>query len=323
MNGKKIFITGGTGSWGKELLKLLLKSGVAQIKIYSRNECNMVTLKEKFKDERIQIVIGDIRDKDRLMKACKGCDYIFHLAAIKHVTICEQMPTEAIQTNVIGTQNVIDCAIANKVEKVIYASTDKAITPHCTYGCTKLLGEKLILAANAQSTTTKFMIFRSGNLLGSSGSVIPLFQRQIAQGGMVDLTHKKMHRFFISIPQAAKMLAEAALRGAGGEVFLPRMNSLAIYDVAKYLLEKEGLNETSINVTGIRPGEKLDEYMATKEESQFIYKINDDLYTLMEKDNHSWAANGFIKASSSYPLRSDDAVISYKEVYEFLHSSNI
>lgn len=317
MQNKRILIIGGTGSWGTELLKQLLETEVRQIKIFSRNEYNLVALNEHFTDKRIHFMLGDIRDKARLKKACADTDIIFHLAAIKHVPICEEMPTEAILTNVIGTQNVVDCAAFHNVEKVIYVSTDKAVAPHCTYGCTKLLGEKLILSANAQTINTKFIVFRSGNLLGSSGSVIPIFKKQIEQSKYVSLTDKQMNRFFIPASKAAKLLIEAALQGEGGEVFLPRMHALSIHDVARYLLEKKGLDETHIRITGIRPGEALDESMVTPGESASLYRMNEDLYALAGDNRER-----FDKVET-YFYRSQDAVLPYEEACAFLKVANI
>lgn len=323
MNHKNVLIVGGTGSWAEGLIDQLLKIDVAQIKILARNEWKIVSIKQKYQDPRVIPEIGDIRDKSRLSAVCRDCDIIFHLAALKHVPICEAMPAEAVMTNVIGTQNVIECAIANHVSKVIYVSTDKAVEPNCTYGCTKLLGEKLMLAANNISKDSKFIIFRSGNLLGSSGSVIPLFKKQIEQYQEVNLTDKKMNRFFISIPKISELLVEAATRGAGGEIFLPQMNSITIFDIARYLLSVKGLEESRIRVVGLRPGEKINESMATMEESGHIYKINDELYMIVKNDLHSWIANDFVKKESNYRFRSQDAVISYEHACSFLKSANV
>lgn len=319
---KNILIIGATGTWGLALLEQLLKTESAQIKVLARNEHNLVSLRQQFPDKRVQPFLGDIRDKKRLLQACEGVDIVFHLAALKHVPVCEELPAEAILTNVIGTQNVIDCAIRCNVKKVLYSSTDKAISPHCTYGCTKLLGEKLILSANAQSKTTKFIVFRSGNLLGSSGSVLPLFQRQIETHGCVYLTDRRMNRFFIPVLQAAKLLIEAAVRGAGGEVFLPRMDALSIHDLAKYLLEKNGLTEAQVHITGIRPGETLSETMVTTEETKSLYQIDDRLYAFIGEDNHAWAANGFVKAGNYQPC-SVDAVLPYEQACAFLSAAHI
>lgn len=323
MENKRILIIGGTGSWSNGLIQTLLKENVAQIKVFARSESQIFTLKQQYPDVRIVPVIGDIRDKSRLMEVCKDCDFIFHLAALKHVPICEVMPSEAVLTNVIGTQNMIDCAIANAVPKVVYVSTDKAITPECTYGCTKLLGEKLILAANHVNRDTKFIVFRSGNLLGSSGSVIPIFQKQIESNQSVNLTDKSMTRFFITIPKASELLVESAIRGAGGEIFLPQMPSLWIYDIAKYLLSKNGIDESKIQITGLRPGERLNEALVTEEESKYIYRISDLLYMIAKEDYHSWITNGFIKKEDNYLFRSQDAVVDYNQTAEFLNAADI
>lgn len=318
MKNKNILIIGGTGSWANILIQKLLKAEAAQIIIYARSESKMVAVKQQYPDGRVKAFLGDIRDKSRLMDACKDCDFIFHLAALKHVPVCEAMPTEAILTNVIGTQNVIDCAIANKVAKVIYVSTDKAVTPECTYGCTKLLGEKLIQAADGLSKDTRFITFRSGNLMGSAGSVIPLFIRQIKEDGVVKLTDKQMNRFFISIPRVTDLLIQVASRSAGGEIFLPRMDSIWIYDIAKYLLSKQGLDETQIKVTGLRPGEKINEYMATEEEAKHIYQVDSDLYMIAKEDRHAWVINDFVKKEEKYKTRSQDAVVEYEAAVSIL-----
>lgn len=322
MKNKKILIVGGTGSWGIAILERLLKTGAAQIKVLARNEHNMVLLQQKFPDKRVIPVIGDIRDKVRLEHACADVDIVFHLAAMKHVPVCEQMPTEAVATNVIGTQNLIDCAISRGVEKVIYVSTDKAVAPNCTYGCTKLLGEKLILSANTQTNQTKFIVFRSGNLLGSSGSVIPLFQRQINETQHICLTDARMSRFFIPIEQAAGLLLEAVSRGAGGEVFLPNMEALRIRDIAQYLLEKNGLDKTQIEMIGIRPGETLSESMVTQEEREALYQVNGTLYALITADSHAWVANGFVQ-TGTYQSHSEEAVLSYEQTGGFLTAAGI
>lgn len=322
MKEKRILIVGGTGSWSAALLEQLLKTEVAEIKVLARNEHNLISIRQRFPDKRVQPILGDIRDKEHLMHACDNVDILFHLAALKHVPICEQMPGEAILTNVTGTQNIIDCAIQCGVDKVIYTSTDKAISPHCTYGCTKLLGEKLILSANLQKSKTKFIVFRSGNLLGSSGSVIPLFRKQIDESQRICLTDERMSRFFIPIEQAAKLLLESALRGAGGEIFLPIMDALYIRNIAQYLLEKNGLDKKQIELTGIHPGETLRESMVTEEESGSLYQISDKLYAFIGADHHAWVANGFVK-TGTYKIHSEDAVLSYEKTCAFLNAVGI
>lgn len=320
LSGKTTLIVGGTGSWASGLTDLLLESGAAQVRICARGEARLVELNRQRPDGRVVYAIGDIRDKQRMLELSHGCDYIFLLAALKHVPVCETMPYEAVQTNVLGVQNIIDCAVANKVSKVVYTSTDKAVAPQCAYGCTKLLAEKLILAANKGET--RFIVFRSGNLLGSSGSVIPLFARQIEQSGEVSLTDEAMSRFFISINKASELLLEASVRGAGGEIFLPKMPSLHIRDIARYMLEKSGLDKSCIRVTGLRPGEKLSELMATEAEHRQIFRVRDDLYMIEPRDRHGWVANSFVQ-KDEYHCSSREAVLEYEQAAGYLSAAGI
>lgn len=323
MKNKNILIIGGTGSWAKSLIPELLKEAVAQIRVFARSESEIVALKQLYSDVRIIPFIGDIRDKDRLTEACSECHYIFHLAALKHVPICESVPTEAILTNVIGTQNIIECASAAGVLKLIYVSTDKAVAPACTYGCTKLLGEKLILSASKNVKGTKFMVFRGGNLLGSSGSVVQVFKTQIKKKGFVTLTDKKMNRFFISLTEASKLLIDALLCGTGGEIFLPAMPSLSIYNIAKYLLAQNGFDDSKIRITGLRPGEKISEDLLTEEEAKHIYHVSDNLYMIKRSESHAFIVNGFVEKSAHYAFNSQDAIVDYDTTTGFLKAAHI
>ncbi|MTK63369.1 MAG: NAD-dependent epimerase/dehydratase family protein [Methanobacterium sp.] len=323
MDKKRILIIGGTGSLAKGLMDKLLKTNVVEIKVLARSESQIVELKKYYSDKRLVPIIGDIRDKGRLMEITRNCDIIFHLAALKHVSICETMPEEAVITNVIGTQNVIDCAKANQASKVVYISTAKAIKPQCTYGCTKLLGEKLILSANNGTANTKFIVFRSGNLLGSSGSVVPLFQKQIEHEHRISLTDKRMARFFMAIPQASELLIEAAIRGDGGEIFLPKMKSIRVYDLAKYFLEKNHMDETKIKITGLRPGEQFNEDIATEEEAKHLYRLDENLYIIVKQDSHPLISGGLIQKDDSYQFRSHDEVIPYQQAKEFFIEGSI
>lgn len=323
MKNKTVFITGGTGSWGHGLILELLKEDVAKIIVYARNEYQMVELSREFNNPKLEIVIGDIRDKNALLSASKNVDILYHLSALKHVPICENMPYEAIETNIIGTKNVVDSAIENQIEKVIYVSTDKAVNPDCTYGSTKLLGEKLFLSANNIQSNTKFIVFRGGNLLGSAGSVIPLFERQIAEKGMVTLTDERMSRFFISIQDASKRLIKISKRAVGGEIFIPYMPAIRIKDIAKYLLTKNKLDGNHISVTGIRPGEKLNEELITETEKEHLYRFTNDLFLISKKDMHGWLANGIIEKSSDFAVRSDEAILSYENAAKFLNEAGV
>lgn len=323
MKNKTVFITGGTGSWGHGLIRELLKEEVAKIIVYARNEYQMVELSREFHNPKLEIIIGDIRDKNALLSASKNVDILYHLSALKHVPICETMPYEAIETNIIGTKNVVDSAIGNHIDKVIYVSTDKAVKPDCTYGSTKLLGEKLFLSADKMQNHTKFIVFRGGNLIGSAGSVIPLFERQIAEKGMVTLTDERMSRFFISIQSASKLLIEISKRGVGGEIFIPYMPPIRIKDIAKYLLIKHKLDQHCISVTGIRPGEKLNEELVTENEKEHLYRFTNDLFLISTEDKHGWLANGIIEKSSDFAARSDESMLPYEKAAIFLSEAGV
>lgn len=323
MNNKTVLITGGTGSWGHGLIKELIKEDVSKIIVYARNEYHMVELSREFRNPKLEIMIGDIRDKRALLSASKNVDILYHLSALKHVPVCEKMPYEAIETNIIGTKNVIDSAIENQIDKVIYVSTDKAVKPDCTYGSTKLLGEKLFLSANDIQNHTKFIVFRGGNLIGSAGSVIPLFERQIAEKGKVTLTDERMCRFFISIQDASKLLIQISKRAVGGEIFIPYMHAIRIKDIAKYLLTKHKLDEKCISVTGIRPGEKLNEELITDNERENLYRFTNDLYLISREDVHGWLANGIIEKSTDFAACSDKAILPYEKVVTFLREAGV
>ena len=323
MNGKNILIIGGTGSFGKGLIKELLKYEVKSIKVFARNEYRMVSMMQEIGSNKVEMVIGDIRDRESISKAASNSDIIFHLAALKHVPICEKMPDEAIATNVYGTKNVIDAAIENNVEKVIFSSTDKAVNPDCMYGTSKLMGEKLILSANQQNSSTKFMVFRGGNLFNSAGSVIPLFKKQINEKEEVTLTDEKMNRFFISIDKASEMLIEIAMRGAGGEIFVPKMPSVKIENIAKYLLQKETLPEENISIVGLRPGEKISEQIISENETSYLFEFTKELYVILKEDNHGWAANRIVTPISKINLDSAEHVLNFKQTVELLEAAGI
>jgi FlaA1/EpsC-like NDP-sugar epimerase len=202
-NNARILITGGTGSWGQTLTQMLLeKYNVKEIIIFSRGELQQVLMQRKFKNEKLKFVIGDIRDYESIKFATKKVDYIFHLAALKHVPICEDHPQEAIKTNINGTTNIVNASIENNVKKVIDVSTDKAVEPINSYGMTKAVGEKLIIQGNELSDYTKFVCIRGGNVMGSNGSVIPFFVEQIKTGGPITITDLRMTRFFLTLEEA-------------------------------------------------------------------------------------------------------------------------
>lgn len=266
--GKTIFITGGTGSWGRELVKQMLQRNPKEIIIFSRNESSQVEMKREFEDPRLRFCIGDIRDRDALIAASAGTDYLFHLAALKHVPVCEEQPWEAVKTNVFGTQNVIEAAIHNKVKKVMYISTDKASNPSNLYGMTKAVGERLIIQANLFPTETRFVCVRGGNVLGTNGSVIHLFLKQIKQEQRVGITDLNMTRFFLTLEDAIGLLFKASEDSLGGEIFVLLMPTCRILDLAEVLIDTMGVSNIQVEETGIRPGEKIHEILYSEFESR-------------------------------------------------------
>lgn len=269
-----ILITGGTGSWGQELTKQLLEEhAVKEIRIYSRGEHKQVEMRRKFQDDRIKYFIGDIRDKSRMRLALDRADYVFHLAALKHVPVCEQNPWEAVQTNIIGIQNLIEAAIEKKVKKVIDVSSDKAVDPFNLYGVTKACGEKLIIAANLLDDT-RFVCFRAGNVTGTNGSVIPLFREQILKLNEVTLTDDRMSRFFMRLEDTIRSLVQAAKNSIGGEVIVAKMPACKIVDLARVMLKELGNSKSQVKAVGIRPGEKLFEVLVSKYEMPRTLDLN-------------------------------------------------
>lgn len=275
-----ILVTGGTGSWGYELVRQLLPQNPRKIIIFSRNESSQVAMSRMFEDSRLSFCIGDIRDKEAVTKACEGVDYVFHLAALKHVPVCEEQPYEALKTNVIGTQHVIDAAIAAEVKRVIYISTDKAANPSNFYGMTKAIGEKLIVYANLLRTNTKFVCVRGGNVLGTNGSVVHLFMNQIQHKNQVRITDKRMTRFFLTLEEAIVLLFKASETSLGGEIYVMTMPTCRITDLAEVLMESMG-KQVEMVETGIRPGEKLHEILLTEFESKSTVVYDEQYLVIM------------------------------------------
>ena len=275
--GKKILITGGTGSLGQALTKRLLKSDVDIIRIFSRNESKQIEMALKISDKRLRFLLGDIRDYDRLNRALEDIDIVFHVAALKHVPVIEYNPFEGIKTNVIGSQNVISACLEQNVERAICIGTDKAVSPINTYGATKLLMEKLFVTAsnylNPKRHRTKFITLRYGNVVGSSGSVIPKFVEQIKNKQNITITDPKMTRFSITMDQALDFILKASKLGKGSEIFVPKMKAYSITSVKDSLFEL--LGNTGEEVTGIREGEKLDEILISDDEMRYCWELED------------------------------------------------
>lgn len=273
--GKKILIIGGTGTIGQALTKELLSYNPHVIRIFSRDEYKQFLMKQEYVEHKnMRFLLGDIRDKERLNRAMHGVDIVFHLAALKHVPACEYNPFEAVKTNVIGTQNVIECAIDNRVERVIYTSTDKAISPTNTMGATKLLAERLISSADYSKGGDRpiFAAVRFGNVMGSRGSVIPLFRQQILENRKVTVTEEEMTRFMMSIGEAVRLVLKSTFYAQGGEVFILKMPVVKIRDLVESVIEEVCYEydipqkEIEIINIGLRPGEKMYEELMTKEE---------------------------------------------------------
>lgn len=273
-NNQTILITGGTGSFGKKYVKTLLdRYQPKKIIIFSRDELKQFEMQQEFNDPCMRFFIGDVRDKERLTQAMSGVDYVIHAAALKHVPVAEYNPTECIRTNINGAENVIHAALANNVKKVIALSTDKAANPINLYGATKLASDKLFVAANNMSGghQTLFSVVRYGNVVGSRGSVVPFFAKLIKEGASeLPVTHEEMTRFWITLQDGVDFVLKNFSRMLGGEIFVPKIPSMRIMDLAKAMAPK-----LTIKIIGIRPGEKLHEVMCPADDSYHTYEYED------------------------------------------------
>lgn len=273
-NEKSILITGGTGSFGKQCIKdILQKYNPKKLIVYSRDELKQFEMQQEFTGDVMRYFIGDVRDAERLKQAMRGVDYVIHAAALKHVPAAEYNPMECVKTNVHGAQNVITAAIENNVEKVIALSTDKAANPINLYGATKLLSDKLFVAANnvVGPQNTRFAVVRYGNVVGSRGSVVPFFKKILAQGATeLPITDVQMTRFWITLPQGVDFVLEAFARMQGGEIFVPKIPSSRVVDLAEAIAP--GM---PCKIIGIRPGEKLHETMCPADDSRLTLEFND------------------------------------------------
>ncbi len=290
-NNKNILVTGGTGTIGLALIQRLLKNYSPKvIRIYSRDEIKQArisTILGTENEKNIRFFIGDVRDKERLALALDGVDIVFHLAALKHVPVCEYNPFEAIKTNVIGLQNLIELCIQKNVEKVVYTSSDKAATPSNTMGVTKLLGEKLMTTANYYKGSRRTVLYsvRFGNILGSRGSIIPLIEYQIANDNPITLTHSKMTRYIMSSEMAIDLILNTLDIAQGGEVFVQKMDAIKIVDLIEVLINhfakkyNKEVNRIEIQEIGMYVGEKLYEELFSIEEAERTYEI--DCYYLI------------------------------------------
>lgn len=265
LNGKTVLITGATGSFGKKFVQRLLHSPVRKVVIFSRDELKQSEMQAHISDpaKRLRFFLGDVRDKERLYRAFAGVNFVVHAAALKQVPTLEYNPFEAVLTNIIGTQNVINAALDQGVERIIGISTDKAANPINLYGATKLCAEKLLVAGNSYSGArpTRFSVVRYGNVVGSRGSVVPLFLAKRSEG-VLPITDPRMTRFWITLDQGVNFVLNCLREMTGGEIFVPKIASMRIVDLAKSLAPN-----CELNVVGMRPGEKLHETLVTDEEA--------------------------------------------------------
>lgn len=273
-DGKSVLITGGTGSFGKQFVRTLLeRDKPKRLIVYSRDELKQFEMEEEFREGCMRYFIGDVRDGPRLTQALSGVDYVIHAAALKQVPAAEYNPMECVKTNIHGAENVIHAALANDVAKVIALSTDKAANPINLYGATKLVSDKLFVAANnlAGGHQTRFSVVRYGNVVGSRGSVVPVFRRRIAEGcDYLPITDARMTRFWITLQQGVDFVLKNFERMHGGEIFVPKIPSVNVVDLAKAMAP-----DLPHRIIGIRPGEKLHEVMCPTDDSHLTLEFQD------------------------------------------------
>ena len=311
-SGKRILVTGGTGSFGHQIVDRLLKEDPQEIRIFSRDEDKQVRMSEEYgmaqhypKKASMNFVIGDVRNPNSMREAMRGIDIVFHAAALKQVPLCEYHVWEAVQTNIIGAQNVIQAALEEEVEKVVAISTDKAVKPVNAMGMSKAIQEKLLTAANFHKGDkgTVFACVRYGNVVGSRGSVIPLFKRQIESGGPVTITDPEMTRFILTLPEAIDLVFRAVVKSTGGEIFVLKIPAALVMDIAQVMVEslapKRGIPIRSI---GIRPGEKIHEVLISEAEAVRTIE-RDSTYTIFPQIN--------LHGSHSSPR--GDALVAFRE----------
>ena len=313
---KTVAIIGISGSWGTELTKQLLNKGVKRIIGISRGELAQVILKRKFPDKRLELYIGDVRSLNRLTELFKDVDIVFHLAALKHVPICEDNSWESVNTNIIGVENVIRSAISNNVDIVCDISTDKACNPLNMYGACKSVGEKLIISANERDGNTRFVCVRAGNVIGSNGSVIPFFEELAKKHESLPITDVDMTRYFMTLPQAIQLVFKAVESSYGGEIFVTKMPAMKIKDLARVIWEYYNDTPFSYNIIGTRPGEKQHEMLVNEHEAKttIVDSQFDIILPSKYKYKHKW---------DNYPLMNEKEYVSNKSMLSHIEIKNL
>lgn len=316
---KRVLVTGCCGTVGKELIHQLMDQyRVGELVGLDNNESELFFMEQHYRQTQAHFTLGDVRDRDKLLRKMRGINMVFHAAAFKHVELCERSPYDAVQTNILGMQNVIIAAEENKVERVIFTSSDKAVNPTNVMGTSKLMGERLITAAHSSTreAQTTFASTRFGNVLGSRGSVIPLFREQIRQGGPVTLTDPEMTRFIMSIQDAARLVIDSAMHANGGEVFITKMPVIRIKDLAQVMIREfaplHGLDPETVEmkVIGTKPGEKMYEELMSLEETR----------RAMELERYFVVLPAFANLYRSVNYKYDDLVS--EQVVNPYHSGN-
>ncbi|QWK19044.1 MAG: UDP-N-acetylglucosamine 4,6-dehydratase (inverting) [Hydrogenobacter thermophilus] len=333
LEGKSILITGGTGSFGRAFVKFVLRhANPKRLIIFSRDEFKQWQLQKEFPESdypQMRFFLGDIRDKDRLRLAFEGVDYVVHAAALKHVPTLEYNPFEAVKTNILGAQNIIEVAIEKGVKKVVALSTDKAVSPVNLYGATKLTMEKLFVAGNAYvgAKDTSFSIVRYGNVVGSRGSVVPLFLKLVSEGCReLPITDERMTRFWITLEEGVRLVLFALEESVGGEVFVPKLPSVKVVDLAKAICP-----DCVFKIIGIRPGEKLHESLIAEDEARDVRLVQHQgrtYYVLLptfsfesKKAIEKWRAYSKMPEGFFYRSDKNDWWLSAEEIRELLEKA--
>lgn len=289
LSGKKVLITGGTGTLGRALTKKLLLSDIDTVRIFSRDESKQLDMADELKnDRRVRFIIGDVRDKERLRMAVEDIDIVFHVAALKQVPVAEYNPFEAVKTNVLGSQNVVDVCMEEEVEIAMAVSSDKAVSPLNTYGATKLVMEKIFTAANFYKgkRSTIFTAVRYGNVMGSRGSVIPQFVKSIQNNGSITITHPEMTRFNITLSEALDLIFAGLQKAKGAEIFIPKLEAYRLIDLAECVIDVMKKENVKIITSSVRGGEKMHESLINENESQYVIESN-NVYALLSPQLYS------------------------------------
>ncbi len=299
--GSTVVITGAAGSIGRELLQHLLSAGAGLVRALDNNENGLFELHSIYRNEpRVDVAFCDVASLAQLQRLFMGADFVFHLAACKHVPVCERMPSAVTKVNIDGVANVVEAALYNRVKRLLFTSSDKAVYPTNVMGASKLLGERIAIDANRRNGTTLVTCTRFGNVLGSRGSVVPIFSDQIRAGGPVTVTSTEMTRFFMTIPSAVEMIVDAIIHSRGGEIFVPKMRAIRIEDLARVMIcllaPVGGFKPENIktHIMGPRYGEKLYEDLITEEESAVALEVDKYIIVL---PRHS---SGFSAGGGSY-----------------------